>query len=360
MASNYEPVWASPPGDTIKDVLAERSLSVDDFSRMMQEPAGSIEALLAGSQPITLRIARSLSSAIGSSTQFWMAREIAYHAHSTRIRNEDWLAELPVPEMTTFGWLDECSSTAAELDACLKFFDIPSARSWPDKQLELVGGTALRTSNTFSSKDGALATWLRRGEIQGSTAICKPWDPEGFRVALLDAKHLTRRANPAAFIPDLQRLFGAHGVAVEIIPAPRECRASGAARFLTEERALLQLSFRYLTDDHFWFTVFHEAGHLLLHSDTGPFLEGSGRRDDRLEKEANDFAAEALIPSQFRGEMQSLRSARNVMRFARDIGISPGIVVGQMQHSGQIPPSWLNKLKKRYQWSESHTVTQQI
>ncbi|MFX9089566.1 ImmA/IrrE family metallo-endopeptidase, partial [Acinetobacter baumannii] len=35
---------------------------------------------------------------------------------------------------------------------------------------------------------------------------------------------------------------------------------------LTPEKAMVLLSFRHLSDDHFWFTLFHEFAHLLLHN----------------------------------------------------------------------------------------------
>jgi HTH-type transcriptional regulator / antitoxin HigA len=34
------------------------------------------------------------------------------------------------------------------------------------------------------------------------------------------------------------------------------------------------LSFRYKTNDHFWFSLFHELAHLLLHGKKSLFLEG--------------------------------------------------------------------------------------
>src|SRR6185295_9752330 len=98
------------------------------------------------------------------------------------------------------------------------------------------------------------------------------------------------------------------GVAVVILRAPAGCRASGATRFLSPEKALLQLSFRYLTDDHFWFTFFHEAGHLLLHGEAGFYLEGEDRTSTIAEEEANEFAAAVLVPPDFKPELLKLKA----------------------------------------------------
>jgi Zn-dependent peptidase ImmA (M78 family) len=140
---------------------------------------------------------------------------------------------------------------------------------------------------------------------------------------------------------------------VVVVRAPGGCRASGATRFLTKDKALLLLSFRYLTDDHFWFTFFHEAGHLLLHGERGFFLEGVDMPSTIEEDEANEFAANTLVPSEFQPTLLSLRAdAHKVIRFAMKIGVSPGIIVGQLQHLGKIRQNQLNSLKRRFEWSE--------
>jgi HTH-type transcriptional regulator/antitoxin HigA len=111
------------------------------------------------------------------------------------------------------------------------------------------------------------------------------------------------------------------------------------------------LSFRYLSDDHFWFAFFHEAGHLLLHGKRALFLEGYGTTN-KEEEEANAFAARMLIPREFQSKLPALRAdSLQIIKFARQIGIAPGIVVGQLQHAKLVKPEHLNRLKRRYRWT---------
>jgi Zn-dependent peptidase ImmA (M78 family) len=143
------------------------------------------------------------------------------------------------------------------------------------------------------------------------------------------------------------------GVAVVVARAPRRCGVSGAARFVDNEKALVQLSFRYRSDDHFWFTLFHELGHLILHGRDAFFLEGKGLIDTSEEEEANEFSSRLLIPEESVQELISLGSNfRKVVRFAKRIGVSPGIVVGQLQYRRLLPHNYLNKLKVRYVWND--------
>jgi len=211
----------------------------------------------------------------------------------------------------------------------------------------------MRTSPTFSSKPGALHAWLRKGELEAAKMTCAPWNAAALRVALVKIRTLTRVRDPAVFLPRLTQICAACGVAVVVTRTPNGCRASGAAKFLSGGKGLILLSFRYLSDDHFWFTFFHEVAHLLLHPQCGLFLEGNQRGESKEEEEANEFSARILIPGRYENEMKSLAStAFAIARFAKRIGVSPGIVVGQLQHLEIVPRQRMNNLKVRFQWTD--------
>ena len=106
--------------------------------------------------------------------------------------------------------------------------------------------------------------------------------------------------------------------------------------------------------DIFWFSLFHEIGHLLLHSKQMVFLEGDNQEHefDEPELEADRFAADILISPE---EYDSFLNAKafypkDIELFANRLGIDPGIVVGRLQHDGYIENSWHNHLRSRYEW----------
>lgn len=115
---------------------------------------------------------------------------------------------------------------------------------------------------------------------------------------------------------------------------------------------MLLLSLRYRSDDHLWFTVFHELGHLVLHSG-GAFVDEDSNAGDEHEIEADLFASEAIIPPARDSELLALPPRhRDVTRFAVSIGIAPGLVVGQLQHRGLLPRDRLNFLKRKFDLGE--------
>jgi len=352
----FVPDWTSAPGDTIADILVERNLSVAEFAGRMGQPIDRTKDLIQGRATITIKIARRLQQVLGASVEFWMSRDFQYREDTARLHGADdeWLRELPIGDMIKFGWLYPAPRLSEEVAASLRFFGLSSVPAWRHAYAELLAMTAFRTSQSFDSRSAAVAAWLRQGEIESKMIDCSPWDPNQFEQSLSAVRPLTRRKHPSHFIPGLRQICAASGVAIAIVRAPNGCRASGATRFLARDKALIQLSFRYLSDDQFWFTFFHEAGHLLRHGDRKLFLEGVESSSQREEDEANEFAAQILVPPQAQPILLSLRAndSREVIRFAQRIGISPGIVVGQLQHYGRVRRDHLNSLKRRFTWDE--------
>lgn len=354
----FQPYWASPPGDTMAEILEERNLSPIKFADQIGYTVGHTNDLLHGNLPITIEIAEQLERILGVSATFWMNRESQYREDIARLQikspssmDERWLNEIPVKDMIQFGWLSSTHRHAEKMAECLRFFGVPNVAAWRETYHNILETAAFRTSPSFDSQSGAVAAWIRQGQIESTRIDSRDWDAERFQITLPSIRALTRKRNPSAFIPELQKLCAESGVAVVIARAPTGCRASGATLFLSPSKALLLLSFRYLSDDHFWFSFFHEAAHLVLHDKDALFLEGMEMCSAREEQEANEFAARTLIPEQFKLELSNLPlDGREVIRFARKVGVSPGIVVGQLQYLGLINPRQLNNLKTRYSW----------
>ena len=347
--------WYSPPGQTISDVLQHRKISHEEFANHMSLTSDELWRLLEGVDTITDELADRLSRELGSTPQFWLAREAQYRADRARLQKpaptadeKQWLRELPISDMVRFGWLRAANSVSERVEACLQFFEVTSIEEWRSKA-EV--SAAFRTSPKFKSELGAVAAWLRQGEIQAATIQCARWDREKLKAVLPTLRTLTRKKEPVAFLPELTAKCAECGVAVVIVRAPKGCHTSGATRFISKHKALLMLSFRHLSDDQFWFTFFHEVGHLILHKTKSVFVEWEDVPSSKEEREANEYAANTLVHPDVREAMLALPSeAKAIVRFALQIQVSPGIVVGQLQHHGRLRYNQLNTLKRRFRW----------
>jgi HTH-type transcriptional regulator / antitoxin HigA len=352
--NEYAPDRVSPPGETLGETLEALGMTQAELASRLGRARKTVNEIIKGKAALEPETALQLESVLGTPAAFWMEREARYReslARQTRTRRlvagVDWARQFPFADMAKLGWVPADTPRADRVAVLLRFFGVASTDAWQD--LWRAREVAFRRSLHRHGRQGAIAAWLRRGEIEAQALDCAPFDRERFLAALATARSLTRE-EPEVFQPRLIELFAAGGLALVWVPELEGAPISGATRWLSEQRALIQLSLRYKSDDQLFFSLFHEAAHVLLHPKKAEFLEGAGQ-DTPEEREADRFAANHLIPP---GEYERLKAAplsvERIKASADRIGIAPGIVVGRLQHDGHIPFHEGNGLKRRLLW----------
>ncbi|MDP8223617.1 MAG: HigA family addiction module antitoxin [Candidatus Lernaella stagnicola] len=363
----FNPDWISPPGDTIDELLEELGWRQTDLAKRMDVTAPFVNDLVKGRVPISTQIAERLSRVLGSTPNFWLVRDAQYQAGLARKdaieaarKDAGWLKELPLPWMRKLGLIRNIREKGEQVLDSLRFFCVASVDAWREQYQTPVA--AFRASDKFQKNVGAVAAWLREGERRANNIPCEPFNKQAFRDALRELRALTNESDPDVFIVRMTEVCAACGVAVVFLETPPGCPASGATRWLAPAKAMLLLSLRYNSNDHVWFTFFHEAAHLLLHGKKLLFIEGLGGLDNESERQADVYASNILIKPADANRLHGLaarqfRSKDDVRSFATGIGIAPGIVVGRMQKEGWLDWSFMNNLKVYYEWSSAKSVT---
>lgn len=358
MPSEIDPRWASAPGVTIKKVLDSRGLSAEDLAEALDISDPEARRVLMGARPITPAIATALAGLLGSTRQFWLTRESQYRESLSWLAADELVERSPVRAMERDGWIDRSDGWKDQAKALLDFYGVRDAAEWRAIWGPRLAETRFRTSVAFESSELAVAAWLRRVELDAFELDVADWSPSLLWAALPRLRALSKVRDPRSFIPVLERLLGAAGVAVVVIRAMDGNRLSGAASVLADGRRAIGLTARHLSDDHFWFTLFHEIGHLLLHDGGGDFLDDFDEvaDDSQLEGQANEFARDALIPGGV-GDLLGRRAAgptmRQVVSFASRLGVAPGIVVGRLHYDGVLKYNQLRTLIRGYKWDGS-------
>jgi len=350
--------WASPPGDTLAGLLEERSMSQTELAERLGVTLKHVNRIVNGAASISADLALGLEKVFGTPASFWMTREAHFQADRARqrqietfSRQENWAAQFPLRELRDRGRISRNSSGAQLVGELLRFLGIATPEDWKEPEV------AYRKSQKFQSDPFALSAWLREGELEAAELRCKPYNEPTFLKALAQARPLTRLA-PDAWWPALQQLCADSGVAVVAVAAYAGAKANGATQWPSSDKALVQLSLRHRWEDIFWFSFFHEAGHVVLHrkkEEYGDlFVERGGSPADPLdqpvEDEANRFAARMLIPP-FHDKRLSSLSLSDVESFAETLDVAPAIVVGRLQFDGTIGYNQGNHLRRRLRFS---------
>jgi hypothetical protein len=270
---------------------------------------------------------------------------------------DEWVRLFPLKEMRQLQFsLPEGRSDA---DVLLGFFGVTSPESWAS--VWRASSVRYRQTRNLKAREEAIAAWVRETEIVARGLDVADFDAARLRGSIGSLRQLTRMRVDEVMDP-IQETCAKVGVAVVLVPALRSTGISGCARWLTEKRALVGLTLRYKTDDQFWFTFFHELGHLLLHRSKRPFVVDNADEDladrvvdpemQQIEAEANRFSADTLISPAALGAFLRAGQFTNesIHEFSETVGVGPGIVVGRLQHEGVIAPHQGNTLKQKIDW----------
>jgi HTH-type transcriptional regulator/antitoxin HigA len=344
--SDYTPCMAEQPGKILRQFLDKKRWTQDEFADIAKSSRQTIGAIIAGRSGVTPDMAVRFASAFPETTAAeWLSWDANYQLSLLDVDGADVerRARLydvaPIREMQKRGWIAEAKTTdelEAELD---RFFagSLSTGIEFPVATLK---------SDPMAALSPPEKAWcFRSRQLAASSTPVAVFDPERLDACARKLRHLAAYANEAARLPEILAYYGILFVIVEPLPG---ARIDGAA-FWLGETPVIAVSFRWDRIDAFWFTVMHEFRHIAngdaYSVDVNLIREGDGRitiamSDDAAEQRANAEASESLVPAD---EMESfikrtspLYASTNIIQFANRIKMHPGIIVGQLQHRGEL------------------------
>jgi HTH-type transcriptional regulator/antitoxin HigA len=331
--------YAVPTGDFILEWMEDHGLSQAEMARRLGVSPKHVSKLLTGAS-LTPEVATKLELVTGIAARIWLSYEATYRADVARlamteeVSSQKELARLfPLTQLRKLGRTEATMRTpGVAVMELLAFFQVGSVKALQAAVSRQA--VAYRQGTAHTVDEYALATWLRLGEIEAALS--------DVRLAEYDAKEL-KRLLPALracsvdpkpnFGQTLVESLAAVGVRLIFVAEIKGARMYGATRWI-QDRPVIALTARGRDDGQFWFTLFHELGHVLLHQDHRTHIRpaDADAAADPAELQANAFASEVLIPKNVEARLAGLRSKTDVVRFAREIGVSPGVVVGRLWH----------------------------
>lgn len=353
----WAPDWAIHPGEHLAEHIEARGWSQAEFARLADLSPKLVSTIIHGTNPVTAETALKLERVLGMRAYIWTGLQADWDLHQARqpkqqaaVDAERFLGDFPVIELKNRGVLPDTDDAAKIIDGILGFFSIGSPHAMGARLANLA--VHHRQSKKYDTNPYHVATWLMLGERLARTMDLPSFDTERFAYAVQEIRKLTV-TDPEIFHPRMVELCKKAGVAFILEkPISKTC-LFGSARWIDGDRAIIQMSLRMKTNDHFWWTFFHEAAHITLHHGK-TFADDLGGEGDGFESEADAWAEDVLVGcDRFNAfKKTSPRSEREVTAFASSIGIHPGIIAGMLQHHKIVPFTHLNKLKVRFDWKD--------
>lgn len=349
---------AIPPGEYLEEVLEDTEISQAELARRMGRPSQAINEIVKGEKSITPETALQLEQVLGVSAQFWSKLEAEYRlviakAHQLEeVKNEEGaLCDFPYLELSKLDLVEKTKDKQKKVISLRKFFGVSSLDN-----IKAVKefSPAFRQQEKDTVSHESLASWLRAGHMIAENTDVEPFCKDKLESSLTQLRELTNIIEPNKLIEEIKKLLAECGVVLALVPSFKKSYTTGATFRLGKNKAVIMMSLRGAWSDIFWFSLFHEIGHILLHDKRVTFLE-NGKLDQQYkkqEKEADTFAQKTLIPAENYGVFlkNSDFSSDAIESFADSIGIFPGIITGRLQHDKKLPHT--NHCHRvRYKWT---------
>lgn len=346
--NQYTPRKVSHPGVTLGAKIQEMEMSVREFAVRTAKPEKTILAVLRGDSSITPDMAVIFENVTRIPAHFWMSRQRIYDEFMARQRmlqkyedSADWVNRFPIEQMSKYGWLPPVDDMTSKTKALLQFFAVTSPEAWENYYMNQQLKVAFRISLRSTIEPYAISAWLRQGDRQAeSINLTEEYSDKKLREQIPVMKSLMVDM-PQDWTTELCKICSACGVKLVYSPTLPKAPINGATRWIASKYPCIQISSGEKRYDIFWFTFFHEIGHILLHGKKDFFLENVDYDNKEVikENEADEFAANILLTRQEEEKIieEGDYSIQSIKSFAEKFGTHPSVIVGRLHHRRLIP-----------------------
>ncbi len=344
--SNLVPAEVFPPGEFIRDELEAKGWTQTDLAVILGRPLKAVSEILMGKRAITPETAKGLGEAFGVDPQFWMNLESVYRLSQVKEQSGDvarrakLYGAAPVKDMIRRHWINDAEDVAGLEREVFNFFAVDSVESITSMSVAV----SARKSTDYDKTTPPQLAWYFRAKQIAATLQVSQYREEKFDQLIAELLRLTASELEVRRVPRILAEFGIRFMVIEHLP---RTRIDGAAFWLNQDSPAVAVSIRLDRIDSFWFTLFHELGHVLYrHSqgvDDGIAGDGPSSSPGELpdpEIMANDFARDRLVSGKeidsFIARIRPLYSRARINQFANRIKVHPGIIIGQLQRREEI------------------------
>lgn len=353
----HSPVPISP-GAMLKYFLEEIEITQKELAIRMARPFQTINEIINGKKMITQDTAVQLERVLGYPAYFWVNLETTYRRRLREVEDLKLLKEqayrlkeFPYKELVERGFIEDSKDKAKQIENALKFLrvtDFNAADKLVDQSV-----LAFRKSEAFNLPLIKLAAWLELGNIQYQRLELKDYSKEKLERSLSEIRSINL-VDTNNWFKDIQAIGCEVGVAFIFTKEFKKFPISGVTRSINNH-PVIQLTLRGKRGDKFWFTLFHELAHVLLHSQQkkNVFIDiEENHSKNAIEQEADNFASERLIPNDlYRNFVEGGNfNSNSILQFASKIGVHPGIVVGRLQHDNYVKFNQFSQMMLKVDW----------
>ena len=350
----YKDLIAFHPGQYVEELIEEYNVTQKEFAERLGVSAKTISKLVNAEESISKETACKLAKLSGVSMQTWLNLQNVYDVKVAEIAEERELeegSEKEICELIDFKYFKEKGyvpekrySLKEKIVELRKILGVASLENLTSFN-HLVSYRNTRKFTTKSIVNSNIMLELASKKARDTTTI--KLNRRKLERRLPALRKLTRQ-DPEIFPQRLYDILLDCGVVLVGLPALPNANLNGATKKFSNGSALLLLTDRNKASDIFWFSLFHEIGHILENDFSSD--EGNSESYLRSEEQADRFAKDFLIrPEDYQAFVETGNFDKtDILRFSEEIDIHPSVVLGRLQNEGILGFDRFRELKENY------------
>ncbi len=342
------------PGYYIKEIVEESRLTQEDFARRLGTTPKNLSVIIHGEQNLTVDIATKLSRMLGTTVTYWLNLQNRYDEMTAEfLSDEELKKEREIYKLIDYNYFIDNfhfpelpRKVDDQIQHVREFLQVSSLTVLQEQRLS----TSFRSySDHLSLSNIVNANVMVQIAVNQAIKTESPrFNKKKFSKAVDFA--LTQTENHEDFYPAVRDAFLESGVVLVLLPNLKNSGVNGATKRI-DGRIMLMVNDRRHYADTFWFTLFHEIGHIM----NGDYGITFNKNEAEEERNADLYAQEKLIPRKayenFVKETANF-DEKTIRKFASQIHRDPGIVFGRLQKDQILPYTQTelgNRLRHHYQ-----------
>lgn len=337
-SDELQPDWSFHPGELLANLLEEKDIRQSELAERTGMSAKHVNQLVSRSIGVTGDTAVLLERALGLRASFWLEAQADWDLSISRQKAtaasrafETWAHGFDQSALLHHGVIDRQDDSDALIEKLLRFFGVSSPTAFDETWMK--PRVSFRRAQKFTVKEKNTALWLRLVDRTAMGRHTADLQPRALKQAVKELPGLTRLPLSEGFIAARQ-VLGEAGVVLLFVPEVDGTRLCGATWWLDARRPVIAVTQRYRKTDSFWFNIFHEVGHVVMHPKRETFLniERDKTTNDGAEDEANEYARDLLIGDSL-PEILAAQTREDFIRVARHLSVGVSIVAGQYMNA---------------------------
>ncbi len=349
----YKDRMAFHPGYYIQEELEALEMTQEEFAKRLDTTPKNLSILIRGEQSLSIDMAMKLARFFGTSINFWLNLQNAFNIKLAEFRSEEETErERILLKSFDYKYFENGNESVAHTGK--KDEQILNLRKYLG--VSTLSVFRKRDVTTFfrSAADEMTEDEIIKANVMVQIAVNKAMKIDAPRYNRKKLEELLpyileETINEKAFYPFLREAFRHAGVVFIAVPNMPGSTIIGAVRRVNE-KMLMMMNGKRMNADVFWFTIFHEIGHI-LNGDYGITVEHEAMENDP-EYEADKFAEKMLIPeNEYKDFVENnVFTMKTIKEFASSIKRNPSIVLGQLERDGIIKTddSRFSALRRKY------------